>query len=69
MKVIGGIRKGVSALYEHLAEDALMHWVVETESQLQEMWNRVMNGTIPRITSNGDEETHLIKALRVLTVS
>ena len=37
-KVTGGIRKeGVSALYEHLAEDAPTNWVAETESQLQEM--------------------------------
>ena len=35
-KVTGGIRKeGVFALYE--AEDAPMHWVAETESQLREM--------------------------------
>lgn len=27
----------MSALYEHLAEDGLMHWVAETESQFQEM--------------------------------
>lgn len=40
-KITDGIRnEGVATLYEHLAEDAPMHWVAETESHLQ-----VLGGT------------------------